>query len=627
MAGGGGEDNVAGAAVMQHPLQHLGAETLDTVLERKRMLDAAWAVCLVALLATVAVPWFLSVLEIDLGKVAVFVFVMALAYLIVGALTDRFSNQAAVTIAMRVMPLVSIILMGPLWHFAGGLANPVFLAAFVLPVIISGIMVSGWSAHLAALLSVVVATAVAFAESSDLRWYVAGGREWVYALIGILPQLDSASAFPDVRPSPAYLFTILVTFAMTQSLVAFLTTPLAALVVRLDSRLRVSHRLLHEVQGIFHAVLSAEPEPAVVLYADSYQPVQASDSFFQRMLVRPSAIVGKSIFQVIDFERPDRVRAAFNSAANGEIPFCVYRVGGETRIANVSFHKTDHAGTGYLYVGWQELTETYYLHAAFDALEEPLLVVSAANHLQYVNRAAADLFGPMHFGMNADAVPDLAPIIAESRARKSTDEPLRRTVEGRPYTVQSLTATLPEESAICTILWLHCVEREEALFEQATRDPLTGIYNRRYFDDALAMHVERRKRGHAVSLAYFDLDKFKTINDTFGHAGGDAALKGFAQAMRSQLREVDVFARRGGDEFAVLFVDCGPEVGAAAIARVHALIENDGCYFEGQRLPLGFSAGLAECRPTDTVDDLLERADRAVYAAKHDGRGRCVVEK
>ena len=613
---------------MQAPFQNLGTETLETVLERKRMLDAAWVVCLVALLATVAVPWFLSVLEIDLAKVAVFVFVMALAYLVVGAATDRFTNQTAVAISMRVMPLASIVLMGPLWHLAGGLANPVFLAAFVLPVILSGIMVSGWAAHVAAMLSVLVAFSVGFAESSDLRWYVSGGRESVYAFISSLPQLGSASstAFPELRPSPAYLFTILVTFAMTQSLVAFLTTPLASLVLRLDSRLRVSHRLLHEVQGIFHAVLSASPDPSVVLYADSYQPVQASDSFFHRMLVRPSALIGKSLFQIINFEHPERVRAAFEEPS-GTVPFCVYRVGGETRIANVSFHKTDHAGMGYLYVGWQELTETYYLHAAFDALESPLLVIGGDNRLQFVNRAAGDLFGSTHFGMSVDAVAGLPPIVEDSRGRTPADDPLHRTIDGRPYNIQSLTAKLPEESGVCTILWLHCIEREEALFEQATRDPLTGIYNRRYFDDALAMHVERRKRGHDVSLAYFDLDNFKTINDTFGHAGGDAALRGFAQAMRSQLREVDIFARRGGDEFAVLFIDCNTEVGAAAIARVHALITKDGVYHEGRRLPLGFSAGLAECRAADTVEDLLERADRAVYIAKREGKGRCVVEK
>jgi diguanylate cyclase (GGDEF)-like protein len=615
--------------MMRNPLLNLGAETLDNVLERKRMLDAAWVVCLAALLATVAVPWFFSVLEIDLGKVAVFVFLMALAYLAVGTITDRFTNLVAVAAAMRVMPLASIVLMGPLWHLAGGLANPVFLVAFVLPVILSGIMVSGWAAHMAAMLSVAVAFTVAFAESPDLRWYVAGGRESLYALISQLPQLGGSSAsgaFPELRPSPAYLITILVTFAMTQTLVAFLTTPLASLVLRLDSRLKVSHRLLNEVQGIFHAVLSAAPDPSVVLYGDSFQPVQASDSFFQRMLVKPSGIVGKSIFQIINFEHPDRLRAAFDAPA-GQIPFCVYHVGGETRIANLSFHRTDHAGVAYLYLGWQELTETYYLHAAFDALEGPLLVISADNGLHFVNRSAGDLFGPTHFGMHVDTVPGLSQILADARGLTPGDAPLHRTIDGKPYNVQSLSAKLPEESGVCTILWLHCIEREEALFEQATRDPLTGIYNRRYFDDALAAHIERRKRGHAVSLAYFDLDNFKTINDTFGHAGGDTALKGFAQAMRSQLREVDIFARRGGDEFAVLFIDCGTDVAAAAIARVHALIMKDGVHHEGQRLPLGFSAGLAECRPADTVADLLERADRAVYVAKHEGKGRCVVEQ
>lgn len=611
---------------MGNPFQHLGSETMETVLERKRMLDAAWAVCLVALLATVAVPWFLSVLEIDLARVAMFVFAMALAYLVIGAITDRFTNQTAVAIAMRVMPLVSIVLMGPLWHLAGGLANPVFLAAFTLPVILSGIMMSGFSAHVAALLSVVVAFAVALAESADLRWYLSGGRESVYAVIAALPEIGQSTAFPELRLSPAYYFTILVTFAMTQSLVAFLTTPIAALVLRLDGRLRVSHRLLNEVQGIFHAVLSAAPEPCVVLYADSYRPVQASDSFFQRMLVRPSGIIGKSIFQIVHFENPGRVQTAFQSS-HGEIPFCAYRVESETRIANVTFHRTDHAGMEYLYVAWQELTDTYYLHAAFDALEEPLLVINSENHLQYANRTAGTLFGPTHFGMSADAIAGLAEIVTQCRTRTPTDDPVKRTLGGRPYTVQSLTATLPEGTGVCTILWFHCVEREEALFQQATRDALTGIYNRRYFDDALAMHVERRKRGHTVSLAYFDLDNFKGINDKFGHAGGDAALQGFANAMRSQLREVDVFARRGGDEFAVLFIDCATDVAAAAIARVHALIMNDGVYYEGHRLPLGFSAGLAECRMADTVEEFLERADRAVYVAKGEGKGRCVVEK
>ena len=605
----------------------LHTETLESMIERKRMLDAAWIVCLVALLATVAVPWSLSILDIDFDRVALLVFATAGLYLAAAAYTDRLESAAAVVTAMRTMPLISILVLGLLWHFAGGLANPTFLVAFAFPVILTGLMVSGWTPHVAAALSAVVAFTVGFVESPDLRWYVANGRGWPFTLLEYLPDLvRSSDVFPEMRSSPAYHFTMLVTFSLAQGMVAFLTTPLADVVRRLDGRLRVSNRMLHEVQGLFHAVLCAEPYPSVILYADTLQPVQASDSFFQRMLLRRDAIIGKTLFQIINFENPERLREAFASPA-GEVEFCVYHVAGETRIANVSFHRTDHGGAGYLYVGWRDVTEAYFLQAAFDALEEPLFVVSAANRVQYMNRSAVNAFGAMHFGIEVDAVPRLGDIVHGARQHTHHAELERVTIDERPYVVQSLMAALPEQSSVCMILWLRCIEREEALFQQATRDALTGIYNRRYFDDALAVHVERRKRGHAAALAYFDLDNFKQINDRWGHAAGDAALLGFVRLMRSQLREVDIFARRGGDEFSVLFVDCGCDSAEQAIARVYALLADEGVQFAGKRLPLAFSAGLAECRATDTVADLLERADRAVYAAKREGKSQCVVER
>ncbi|MGH9329141.1 MAG: sensor domain-containing diguanylate cyclase [Vicinamibacterales bacterium] len=612
---------------MRADLLRLHPDTMFSLVERKRMLDAAWVVCLVALLLAVAVPWFFSVLDIDLARAALFVFVCAVGYLVIGSLTDRLTNQMAMATAMRIMPFLSVILMGPLWHLVGGLSNPVFLAAFVLPVVVSGIMMLGWHAHATALLSAVVAFTVALVESPDLRWYVAGGQPTIWAMLDGLSRLLPAGAdlFPEVHTSPAYQLTMLATFAVTQCLVAFMTTPLAALLLRLDGRLQASNQMLSEVQGLFHAVLRAEPEPGAILYADSWQFVQASDSFFLRMQLRPSQMAGRTLFDVIEFGDQERVRSAFENAS-GEVPFCAYRVAGEMRIANLIFYRTAHAGISYLYVGWQEITDVYYLHSAFDALDEPLVVVGPHSQLKYSNKAAAELFGAMHLGMDPNAVPGLQKILDEHRRTPRSTEPLRCELGGRPYAVHRLAAPLPDGSGICTILWMHCMEREDALFEQAVRDALTGVYNRRYFDDALASHVERRRRGHELALAFFDLDDFKTINDTAGHAAGDTALLAFVGAMRSQLREADVFARRGGDEFAVLFIDCSTDVAAAAIARVHALVSSQGCVYEGRRLPLSFSAGLAACRPVDSVTDLLERADRAVYAAKEAGKGRCRIE-
>jgi diguanylate cyclase (GGDEF)-like protein len=612
---------------MQADLSRLHADTTFAILERKRLLDSAWVMCWVSLIGAAAVPWFLSVLPIDLGRAAWFVFVSALAYLLAAALTDRLTNQSAVAMAMRLMPLASIVLMGALWHLVGGIANPIFLLAFVLPVVISSSTTISRQGHVSAALSSVVVWVIALAESAQLRWYVLGGRPSLQSLIepvaAVLPRRPEI--FAEVGTSPAYQLTILVTFTVTQVLVAFLATPLSTLLRRLDTRIQTSHRMLNEVQGLFHAVLTAEPDPSVIVYADSLQVVQASDSFFKRMLLRPSAIVSRSLFDVVRFDRADVVGQAL-SQPSGVLPFCVYRVEGEPRIANLNFHRTDHQGAKYIYVGWQEVTDLYYLQSAFDAVDDPLVVVSADMRLQYANRGARELFGPVHFGMEVASLRRLATLFDQAAAPASEDDRGYVTFDGRPYEVHRLTAGTPDASLGGTVVWLHCVAKEAALFDQAVRDPLTGVYNRRYFDDALARHLEKSKAGRALACAYFDLDDFKPINDRLGHAAGDRALVAFVEIVKSQLRAVDVFARLGGDEFAVLFVGCDVEVAEAAINRIRTQLDIDGWQFEGSRHTLRFSAGLAACRADDDVSALLQRTDEALYAAKTAGKGQSATK-
>jgi diguanylate cyclase (GGDEF)-like protein len=186
---------------------------------------------------------------------------------------------------------------------------------------------------------------------------------------------------------------------------------------------------------------------------------------------------------------------------------------------------------------------------------------------------------------------------------------------------------MPGEFGPCTIVWLHCVEKEQALFEQAVRDPLTGAYNRRFFGDALERHVVRDRRGQPHVCAYFDLDNFKPINDRFGHDAGDAAILAFVKTAKSQLRSGDVFARLGGDEFAALFVNCDLRTAAAVVERVRAILNVEGWTLGAAKGPLSFSAGLAACRVDDDVERLLKRTDKAVYAAKAAGKGRSATEE
>lgn len=601
-------------------------DTLLPLLERKRMVDAAWLVCLVATLGAVTVPWFLTILEIDLARAAWAVFAYAAAYLLVALATDRMSSMRMVRVAMRLMMLSSVVFLGALWRLVGALDNPMFLIAFTLPVIISGSLMIGYQAHLSAFVSVLTVTVIAVMESSELRWYLERLGLWP-AMISDLVMFSEpwrGHVMAGVHTGPAYEFIVLETFAIMQFVVAFLSTPLAELLLRINARLEASSHLLTETQGLFQAVLSSAPEPAAIIYADSSQIVEASTSFFQRMLVRPSQLVGKGLFEVVHFLQPDRVRRAL-VGPHGEISFCAYRIGEEIRVANLSFHRTDHGGLSYVYLGWQELTELYYLQSAFDAMEDPLLVIGTSGRVHYANRTGQALFGELRFGDEVASVAPLQELVTRCTVDRKNTSAIRLQVGGHPYEVHALGTTFPGDMEAGTVIWLHSMQREDALFEQAVKDALTGIYNRRYFDDAIARHVERVKRGEKLAVAYFDMDGFKGINDQLGHAGGDAALIGFVQNVSRQLRESDIFARRGGDEFAVLFVDCELAVAKSAIDRVLASLATDGWTYEGVHRPLRSSVGLAASQDGDTPETLLERADRAVYAAKAAGKGQCVV--
>jgi diguanylate cyclase (GGDEF)-like protein len=182
--------------------------------------------------------------------------------------------------------------------------------------------------------------------------------------------------------------------------------------------------------------------------------------------------------------------------------------------------------------------------------------------------------------------------------------------------------------AVAGLLVMVLKERADRLVEElhrtATTDALTDLPNRRAFEAALARELGRgRRSGGPMTLALFDLDYFKQVNDRLGHAAGDRALVRFADVLRAQGRGGDVSARLGGEEFAVLLLDA--DVGAAQsyAERVARAVTEATAHSEA---PLTFSAGLAGVAGgLATPDALLGAADKALYAAKAAGRRRVVV--
>ncbi|MBD8683693.1 sensor domain-containing diguanylate cyclase [Pseudomonas sp. CFBP 13719] len=165
-------------------------------------------------------------------------------------------------------------------------------------------------------------------------------------------------------------------------------------------------------------------------------------------------------------------------------------------------------------------------------------------------------------------------------------------------------------------------EREIAALQLASIDDLTQLSNRRGFE-ALAEHALSmcRRMGTPASLLFFDLDRFKAINDTFGHAEGDRALVTFAQVLRRVLREMDVIGRMGGDEFVALLLGSNAAAGDAVIDRLGQALAEANAELQG-RYTITYSVGRIEYDPGrhDSVKRLLADADGAMYARKQAAR-------
>jgi len=157
----------------------------------------------------------------------------------------------------------------------------------------------------------------------------------------------------------------------------------------------------------------------------------------------------------------------------------------------------------------------------------------------------------------------------------------------------------------------------ELLRNLAMVDSLTGLFNRRFAENRLAAEVSRSsRRGHPLTVLSLDLDKFKEINDTFGHLAGDLVLQEFGTRLAKVLRGADLPIRMGGDEFLVILPDCP----SYEIERILSRLRNIEVSFEGHKIPVLFSAGWKEYEPGKSPEDLLAAADQALYSNKRASR-------
>ena len=266
-----------------------------------------------------------------------------------------------------------------------------------------------------------------------------------------------------------------------------------------------------------------------------------------------------------------------------------------------------------------------------------ILVTRADGTIRFVSPSAARVFGYDPAAMIRQSVPDLlhpedrdraASFFRDAGTAPGVTGPAEwrfRQPDGSWLHAEILATNLLHDTTVKGIVLntRDVSERkrlEEQLTHQAFHDPLTGLANRALFRDRVshALAVARR-RGHPITVLFLDLDDFKTVNDSLGHAEGDRLLIGAAERFLACARTADTVARLGGDEFAILIEGADgreglPERLGDAMAHPFNL--------SGNQVRVTASIGVATASGDDTADDLLRNADVAMYAAKRRGKGR-----
>lgn len=219
------------------------------------------------------------------------------------------------------------------------------------------------------------------------------------------------------------------------------------------------------------------------------------------------------------------------------------------------------------------------------------------------------------------------PVIFVTRLETATDIERGFEVGGHDYVTKPVMQR-ELKARIRSALKIKNLEQELRL--RSVTDYLTGVYNRRYFFEAVETNLSYVERmGRNLCVAMLDIDFFKKVNDQHGHEAGDTVLQHFTSTIRQQIRKYDILARHGGEEFTIQFFDCDIPKSVEFIERIAAALKANPCRLEGTKIVYTFSAGVSSLKEIEgehLIDKLIDLADKRLYIAKKTGRNRIVYE-
>ncbi|MDW6025681.1 EAL domain-containing protein [Mesorhizobium sp. BAC0120] len=295
-------------------------------------------------------------------------------------------------------------------------------------------------------------------------------------------------------------------------------------------------------------------------------------------------------------------------------------------------------------------TERERAQITLSSLGEAVVTIGAGGFIDYLNPTAERLFSMPAEHVRGRPLYELFTLVNNETGKRDwsfltnvlggerasldseTHKLLRK--DGSPVVASLVGAPLGREGKLCgAVLVFHDMTREQEymarLSWQASHDALTDLANRRVFEQRLERALAGLSRGASTHVLMFvDLDQFKLVNDTCGHAAGDRLLQQVSTALASELRQGDLLARLGGDEFGVLMEDCEPALAAEAAERLRRTVEELAFVWNGRPFSISASVGVVHVsEPGTTLEEALRAADVACYMAKEKGRNRIQIQE
>jgi PAS domain-containing protein len=374
-----------------------GTQLLPALLRRDpriHPLDDTWLLTIFTILPAIALPRFVSGVDIDFVATAVGLLTLGAIHLGFTALSSRATrNPIRLTRTLSVLHALGVITVAFIWQHAGGVQNPLFLMVFALPVI-GAAFLSRWQPYFMATLAAVMVALMASSQAPELRWYAPAGlsaaADW---LGGVLVKATGAGSLPFAgfyAPS-AYFVVLLEAFATMLFACAVAAEYLGSIFERLQGQVSSARAEAVRSEALWSALLEQLPLPAVLLDANTHEVICASAPAMAKFFGGEESIVGRDFFQAIHFSYPEAVQRLIDGAGGVE-RLSMVRLGDQLLATEVRVQHLAQRGRRFALVMVNDTTEAFCVGAALDVAEHAALVADSQGRVLAFNRPARALF-------------------------------------------------------------------------------------------------------------------------------------------------------------------------------------------------------------------------------------------